>query len=107
MTYEEKLKKIFNKIETKAVLEQLIEETGELIQASAKQLRIMRGINPTPITHNKNIENIQEEIADVQLCIELAIRAIGSDSVETKKKIDLIKQRKLSRWLDRLGIREE
>lgn len=107
MTYEDKLKKIFNAIKTKAILEQLIEELGELVQASAKHLRIMRGVNPTPITHSENTENIQEEIADVQICIELAIQAMSYDSTEMQKKIDFIKQQKLSRWLDRLEIKEE
>ena len=107
MTYEDKLKKIFNTIKIEAILEQLIEELGELVQASAKHLRIMRGTNPTPITYSENIENIQEEIADVQICIELAIQAMSYDSIEIEKKIDFIKQRKLSRWLDRLEIKVE
>lgn len=107
MTYEEKLKKIFNKIEVKAVLEQLIEELGELVQASAKHLRIMRGRNPTPITREENIKNLEEEIADVQLCIDLTILAMHLDKTKTQENIDFIKQQKLSRWLDRLEIKEE
>lgn len=107
MTYEDKLKKIFNAIKTKAILEQLIEELGELVQASAKHLRIMRGVNPTPITHSENTENIQEEIADVQICIDLTIQSLRCDSVKTQKEIEFIKQQKLSRWLDRLEIKEE
>lgn len=94
-------------IQSEAVLEQLIEEAGELIQASAKQLRIIRGKNPTPKTHKENTENLQEEIADVQLCIDLAILAMNYDNSETQKNIDFIKQKKLSRWLERLKIKDE
>ena len=107
MTYKDKLKKIFNIIQSEAVLEQLIEESGELIQASAKRLRIMRGTNPTPITYKENTESLQEEIADVQLCIDLVIQAMNYDNTETQKNIELTKQRKLSRWLERLRIMTE
>lgn len=107
MTYDDKLDNVFCKIEKEAVLEQLIEEAGELIQASAKHLRIMRGVNPTPITRGENIKNLEEEIADVQLCIDLTIQSLRCDSVKTQKEIEFIKQQKLSRWLDRLEIKEE
>ena len=107
MTYDDKLENIFFKIEKEAVLEQLIEELGELVQASTKQLRIMRGVNPTPITCNENIKKLEEEIADVQLCIDLAIIAMHFDKTKTQETIEFIKQHKLSRWLDRLEIKEE
>lgn len=107
MTYDDKIYNIFWKIEKEAVLEQLIEEAGELIHASAKQLRIMRKVNPTPITRGENIKNLKEEIADVQLCIDLAIQSINFYKEKTQKEIELIKQQKLSRWLERLGIEEE
>ena len=107
MTYEDTLKKIFTTIKGEAILEQLIEEAGELIQASAKRLRIMRGTNPTPITYKENTESLQEEIADVQLCIDLVIQAMNYDNTETQKNIELTKQRKLSRWLERLRIMTE
>ena len=94
-------------IESEAVLEQLIEEAGELIQASAKQLRIIRGKNPTPITCKENAKNVQEEIADVQICIDLAIEAMSYNTADGQKQIELIKQQKLSRWLNHLGIKEE
>ena len=107
MTYEDTLKKIFTTIKGEAILEQLIEEAGELIQASAKRLRIMRGTNPTPITYKENTESLQEEIADVQLCIDLVIQAMNYDNTETQKNIELTKQRKLSRWLERLKNKDK
>ena len=107
MTYDDKIYNIFWKIEKEAVLEQLIEEAGELIHASAKQLRIMRKVNPTPIKLSENTKNLKEEIADVQLCIDLTLYALHGNRVKTQKEIELIKQQKLSRWLERLGIKEE
>lgn len=107
MTYEEKLDEIFSKIKAEPVLEQLIEESGELIQVTAKQLRIMRRVNPTPIKSEENIKKLEEEIADVQICIDLAILAMRRDNAKTQENVETIKQQKLSHWLDRLGIKEE
>ena len=106
MTYIDKLDNIFCKIKKEAVLAQLIEEAGELIQASAKQLRIMRRANPTPITCKENIKKLEEEIADVQLCIDLTLYSLNGNRLKTEKEIKLIKRQKLSRWLERLGIKE-
>lgn len=78
-----------------------------MVQVTAKQLRILRGVNPTPITCDKNIKNLEEEIADVQICIDLAIIAMRRNNAKTQENIETIKQQKLSRWLDRLGIKEE
>lgn len=62
---------ITEKIGTPALLEQTAEECCELAQACLKMARKLRDENPTP----KSIEDIQdgliEEIADVQLCLEL------------------------------------
>ena len=107
MTYKDKLKTVLSEIKTEATLEQLIEELSELIQASAKRLRIMRGTNPTSRTIEENTENMQEEIADVQICIDLAIEAMSYNTADGQKQIELIKQQKLSRWLDCLDTMSE
>ncbi len=104
MTYEEKLYAIFEKIGYKAVLEQALEESGEFIQCAAKHLRIVRGVNYTPVKLADNVNNLQEETADTLLCLDLIITAMGKDRNLTEKRIEEIKAAKLDRWLERLSI---
>lgn len=83
-----------------AVLEQLIEEAGELVQASAKRLRILRGENWTPISPEGNMEDIREELAGVSLLIDVYRAKTGIDITEHFRK----KEQKCARWLSRLGV---
>lgn len=80
-----------------ALLEQLIEESGELIQAAAKRLRILRGESPTPVTLEKNMDALIEELADVECC---------TFAYETKLKlrhnITTRYYEKMNRWTERL-----
>lgn len=78
-----------------AILEQTIEEAGELIQACAKRLRIIRKENPTPVTINENRESMREELADVELCVEVL-------KAKTAISTDMTKEAKMKRWNDRL-----
>lgn len=78
-----------------ATLEQLAEECAELSKAALKLSRIIRGENPTPITHNEACNNFNEEIADVLLCLEELSPYIDSDTVEK------IKKEKRNRWIKR------
>ncbi|WP_147613021.1 nucleoside triphosphate pyrophosphohydrolase family protein [Treponema pectinovorum] len=107
MTEKEKLYEIFIKIGRNAVLEQVLEECGELVQASAKQLRIFRGKNCTPVKLSENSENLLEEAADVSLCIELLAVSFYADTEKAKEIITKIKTAKLKRWLERLEIKAE
>jgi len=54
-----------------ALLEQLIEESGELVQACAKRLRILRGENFTPVTLEDNANSLLEECNDIYLCLNV------------------------------------
>lgn len=54
-----------------SLLEQLLEECGELIQAAAKRLRILRNESPTPVTEEENKAQLNEEAADVSLIINV------------------------------------
>ncbi len=105
MTYEEKLSEIFKAIGRKAVLEQAIEECGEFIHAAAKQLRILRGTNYTPVKLSENSNNLLEETADLELCLCLVATAFDCDRKKTDAQIERIKAEKLERWLDRLNIK--
>lgn len=52
-----------------AFYEQLAEECTELAQASLKYARFLRGENPTPKSEKEIKDNLSEEIADVEICI--------------------------------------
>jgi NTP pyrophosphatase (non-canonical NTP hydrolase) len=91
--------KILEKLGRAPVLEQLAEEDAEVAQAALKLARIIRGENPTPKTSYEAEEALEEEMADVSVCMRvLAIESIVID-VENVEKIAEIK---MKRWLNRL-----
>lgn len=91
--------KILEKLGRAPVLEQLAEEAAEVAQAALKLSRIIRGENPTPKTACEAEEALEEEMADVSVCMRvLAIESIVID-VENVEKIAEIK---MKRWLNRL-----
>lgn len=67
---------ILEMIGTAALLEQLAEESAELAQAALKMARKIRNENPTPKSHTDCVANLQEEIADVELCISVLPAAL-------------------------------
>lgn len=77
------------------LLLQLAEEAAELSQAALKVRRVMDGRNPTPVSYMLAVKNLNEEMADVQLCAE-QISCLDESLIATAK------QSKLSRWLSRL-----
>lgn len=62
---------IVEEIGLPAMFGQLAEEATELAQAALKLQRIQMGVNPTPVTEEHAFENLQEEEADVMLCLDL------------------------------------
>ena len=88
--------KIIEKIGIPACLEQLAEECSELSQAALKLARIQRKENPTPVTYTQALENLQEEMADMRLCIDLLadfLNLYNIGAIELEKK---------QRWIDRI-----
>lgn len=77
---------VLEMIGTAALLEQLAEESAELAQAALKMARKLRNENPTPKTHADCVSNLQEEIADVELCISILPAALH-DPAEVGKTI--------------------
>lgn len=88
---------IISKIGLPAALEQLAEEAAELSKAALKVARIIRKENPTPVTYEQAIANLEEEeAADVRNCLrvvcgELDIITIGTEAL------------KMRRWAERLA----
>ena len=84
-----------------ALLEQLIEESGELIQVAAKRLRILRGESPTPVTLEKNMTALIEEMADVECCTSVYETKMHIRNSITHSYFD-----KMDRWNMRLNNQE-
>lgn len=91
--------KIFAKLGRAAVLEQLAEEASEVAQAALKMARIIRGENPTPKTACEAAEALEEEMADVIVCMR--VLEIGSIVIDVEN-VEKIAEIKMKRWLDRL-----
>ena len=81
-----------------AKLEALAEEASELSKAALKLARIHRNENPTPVTKEEAIDNLNEEIADVLVCVR-SLREVSPE------KIKEISDNKLARWIGRLKER--
>lgn len=75
-----------------AKLEALAEEASELSKAALKLARIYRNENPTPVTKEEAIDNLNEEIADVLVCVR-SLREVSPE------KIKEISDNKLARWI--------
>ena len=87
-----------------ALLEQLAEECSELAQAALKLARWKRGENPTPKRWYEMLADLNEEIADVSLCVDMLESEISID----KGRIERITERKMKRWAHRIReAREE
>lgn len=76
-------------------LNQLNEECGELIQASAKLIRTMKETGYTPVTKIEAEEHLIEEIADVSVCMTAL-----SDIAPLSDVGEIITQ-KAKRWEER------
>lgn len=82
-----------------ALLEQLAEECCELAQASLKMARKLRDENPTPKSIEDIRDNLVEEIADVELCINRI--TYETDIADVRTLIE-IESAKMERWKKRL-----
>lgn len=79
------------------LLAQLAEEASELAKAALKMRRVLDGRNPTPVRMSEAWANLQEEIADVLLCLQ--VLDINTDEMEYQVTIG----EKLNRWANRLS----
>lgn len=95
-------KSIIEIIGLPASLEQLAEECAELGKASLKMARKLRDENPTPLTKEEILENLNEEMADVMLCITNFIEY----GLITYSSIDSVMMKKEKRWKERLKATE-
>lgn len=83
-----------------AKLEALAEEASELSKAALKLARIYRNENPTPVTRQEATDNLNEEIADVLVCVR-SLREVNPEQIKE------ISGNKIIRWIGRLKERYE
>ena len=81
-----------------ALLEQCAEECIELAHACLKAARKLRNENPTPMTWEDISHNLNEETADVTLCIT----ALVNDGILSHYSIDSMCMTKEERWEKRI-----
>ena len=68
-----------------AMMEMLGEEGAEMTHACLKYARQLRGENPTPKTEKECRDALVEEMADVQLMIDLLTMSVPSVAMCVKK----------------------
>lgn len=80
-------KVMIDKIGEAAMYEQLAEECCELAQAALKRSRELRGDNLPRCSHEEVMAHLEEEVADVWLCIrELDLKIDGSIVMQKEER---------------------
>lgn len=92
------------------ILAQLAEESSELAQAALKLRRALDGTNPTPKSVEECLENIQEEMADIFVCLTMFGKSAERDGIliynRYMEKVIKIEDEKEARWRSRLEAKE-
>lgn len=78
------------------LLVQLAEEASELSAAAAKMVRVIRGVNPTPVRYEEALAALLEEAADVQVVLGEVL------NMDDWERVSILRTEKLSRWTRRL-----
>ena len=91
---------IRDQIPEEELLVQLAEEASELAQAALKFHRVLDGRNPTPVRLSEAFANLQEEVADVLLCL----RVLDINTADHEYWVGM--EAKLERWVGRLREKE-
>lgn len=95
---DDKAKMVLAELGEEEILCQLAEECDELGKAALKLRRVLSGKNPTPVTEAEARANLIEEIADVDLCLDV----LGLNTYMNGVTISIISDKKLTRWVKRL-----
>lgn len=78
---------------------QLAEEAAELAQAALKLRRVLDGTNPTPVTEDAALASLCEEIADVNVALDVCFGKLG---LNWEDDVANIEEKKIVRWAARL-----
>ena len=96
-------KKIRGFLNDDEILCQLAEEAAELSQAALKLRRALTGTNPTPVTAEKALEGLCEEMADVDIALNAFLYGFGNrEYLKFNDNYRFIYREKLNRWEERL-----
>lgn len=74
----------------------LAKAASKLAHSALKLRRTLSPENPTPVSTETAMLKVQEEVADLLLCLDI----LGIDV--TDANIDLIQEAKITRWIQRL-----
>ena len=88
--------KVTDYLTQKALLGQLAEECTELAHVCLKGVRYIEGDNPTPMSYDEFLAHLNEEMADVELCMKMI-------TISDRQLIEETMRKKEERWLERLG----
>lgn len=91
---------ISKRIGDPALLEQCAEECAELAQVCLKLARKLRNENPTPAKEVDILNNLNEEVADVLVCIDAIVDDAGLLSHEAIESTQMSKRK---RWEERIN----
>lgn len=86
-----------------AMLEQTAEEAAELAQACSKLARLYRGENPVRKTETECLTDLNEEIADIMLCMNHLVEDYKLICHEDIDSVYIIKQNRLENTLKEKG----
>ncbi len=98
MTNQYKLEYIIKTLTNKELCIQTIEECAELQQALTKYLRSVDGM-VKPNSEKEIYDNLDEEIADVFLCLKV----LADYGFYAMDEVEQIADYKLDRWVNRLN----
>lgn len=91
-------KVVLSRLPRTELLNQLAEEAAELAQAALKLRRTLSPINPTPVSQERALAGLVEELADVQNAAALVRNAFRVNQA----KVDVVAGMKMARWAGRL-----
>lgn len=103
-------KKISDILPKTEILAQLAEKASKLAQAALELRCALDGTNPTPKSVEECLENIQEEMANVFVCLTMFGKSAERDGIliynRYMEKIIKIENEKEACWLSRLETKE-
>lgn len=94
---------ITNALTADDLLIQAAEEAAELTHALMKYCRVLRGVNPSPLSLAEARERLIEEIADVNVANDALMRKLGI----TGDEVADVESAKIERWERRIRDAEK
>ena len=103
-------KKVSGILPKTEILARLAEKASELARTALKLRRVLDGTNQTPKSVDECLENIQEEMADVFVCLTMFGKSAERDGIliynRYMEKVIKIEGEKEVQWLSRLEEKE-